>query len=106
SQFHVSQRKMLFTGIGWTVGSFGLGQGFRLACSIALARLLSPEIMGLLTLINSIKTGIDLISDVGIAQSMVQNKNAGEREFYNTAWSLKLIRGGVLAVIFVIASPF
>jgi O-antigen/teichoic acid export membrane protein len=97
---------MLFTGIGWTVGSFGLGQGFRLACSIALARLLSPEIMGLLTLINSIKTGIDLISDVGIAQSMVQNRNAEEPEFYNTAWSLKLIRGGVLAVIFVIASPF
>ena len=96
---------MLFKGIGWTVGSFGLGQGFRLACSIALARLLSPEIMGLLTLINSIKTGIDLISDVGIAQSLVQNKYSEQPEFYSTAWTLKVIRGGVLCLVFIALSP-
>jgi O-antigen/teichoic acid export membrane protein len=97
---------MLFRSIGWTIGSFGLGQGFRLACSIALARLLSPEIIGLMTLINSIKTGVDLISDVGIAQSIVQNKEAEKPEFYDTAWTLKVIRGSTLFVVFLAASPF
>ncbi len=106
SQVHASKRKMLFRGIGWTVGSFGLGQGFRLACSIALARMLSPEVIGLMTLINSIKTGVDLISDVGITQSIIQNKDAEKPEFYNTAWTLKVIRGSILFVVFLAASPF
>lgn len=97
---------MLFRGIGWTIGAFGLGQGYRLACSIALARLLNPEVIGLLTLINSIKTGIDLISDVGISQSIVQNKEAEKPEFYNTAWTLKVIRGTILFVAFLAASQF
>ena len=89
----------LIKGVTWTVGTFGAGQIIRLVGSIALTRLLSPQLIGIMTIVNSVRSGIDLLSDVGIAQSIVQNKNAENPAFYNTAWSLKVIRGVCLCII-------
>jgi O-antigen/teichoic acid export membrane protein len=93
----------LIKGAGWTVGAYGLGQLVRLVSSIALTRLLTPELFGIMTIVNSVRTGIDLISDVGIAQSIVQNPDAEDRKYYSTAWSLKVVRGFVLWFIAALA---
>src|SRR5262245_43506231 len=63
-------------GAAWTIGAFGVGQALRLLTNIVLARLLAPELFGIMIIINSVRTGIDLVSDVGIGQSIVQNRNA------------------------------
>ena len=42
---------------------------------------------------------LDLLSDVGIAQSIVRSERGDDPEFLNTAWTMKIIRGGVLFVI-------
>jgi O-antigen/teichoic acid export membrane protein len=83
-------------GAGWTVGAYGLGQLFRLVTNVALARLLAPELFGIMVIVNSLRTGIDMISDVGIAQNIVHNRNADNPDFYNTAWTIRLIRGLLL----------
>ena len=94
----------LVRGTIWTVGAFGLGQSFRLITNIALARLLTPEIFGLMVIVNSIRTGVDLISDVGIGQNIVYNKNAESPDFYNTAWTLRLIRAVLLWLVCIAAA--
>ena len=86
-------RWSLYKGMSWTVGTFGLAQFVRLAASIILTRLLTPELFGIMAIVNSVRTGIDLMSDVGFGQSLVQNKNADSPAFYNTVWTLKLLRG-------------
>jgi O-antigen/teichoic acid export membrane protein len=54
-----------------------------------------------MTIVNILRTGIDLVADVGIGQSIVQNKNAENPDFYNTAWTVKLLRGLLLYMVCV-----
>jgi O-antigen/teichoic acid export membrane protein len=92
-------RLAVLRGVGWTVGAFGLGQFLRLVTNVVLARLLAPELFGVMAIVNALRTGFDLISDVGIGQNIIQNKNAEDPKFYNTAWTLQVIRGPFLWLI-------
>lgn len=91
--------KFLLKGTLWTIGAFGLGQAIRLATSVILARLLAPELFGIILIVSSLRTGIELLSDVGIAQNITYHKDANDPEFYNTAWTLGVIRSIILWVI-------
>jgi O-antigen/teichoic acid export membrane protein len=95
SEMKISRRSVV-KGAGWTVGAYGAGQLLRLITNVVLARLLAPELFGIMVIVNSVRTGVELSSDVGIGQNVVQNPNAEEPDFYNTAWSLQLIRGLLL----------
>jgi O-antigen/teichoic acid export membrane protein len=55
-------------------------------------------------IVYSLRTGIELISDIGIGQNLVQSKNAEDPDFYNTAWSLQLVRSFVLWLVFSAAA--
>ncbi|WP_426442342.1 oligosaccharide flippase family protein [Bradyrhizobium genosp. P] len=92
-------RLALLKGAGWTIAAYGTTQFLRVLTNLALTRLLVPEIFGLMAIVNSVKTGIDLISDVGIETNIVHNKEAGKSKFYNTAWSLQIVRGLVLCIV-------
>ena len=54
-------------------------------------------LFGIMAIVNSLRTGVDLVSDVG-TENIIHNKNADDPRFYNTAWTLQLIRGFVLWV--------
>lgn len=96
----------LIRGALWTMGAFGFSQLLRVVTSVALARLLTPELFGIMLIVNSVRTGIDLVSDVGIGQNIVHNPNAENADFYNTAWTLRLIRAVLLwCVCFIAAAP-
>ena len=99
-------RWTLLSGTAWTVGTFGAGRVVRLAGSIVLTRLLTPELFGIIAIVNSVRTGIDLISDVGVAQSIIQNKKGEDPDFYNSGWTLKAIRGVLLFLVAAGAAPF
>ena len=86
----------LFRKAIWTVGSFGVGQALRLLMNIILARLLAPELFGVMSIVNSLRTGLELMSDVGIGQNVICNSEGDNPEFYNTAWTLQFIRGLLL----------
>jgi O-antigen/teichoic acid export membrane protein len=94
----------LVTGTVWTVGAFGLGQVIRLATNVALARILAPELFGTMVIINTLMTGIQLFSDVGIGQNIIHSPNALDPKFYNTAWSLQIIRSIVIWLIILLAA--
>lgn len=80
----------------WTAMSFGVNQALRVMTNIILARLLAPELFGIMQIVNSLRIGIELISDVGVSQNIVYSKHANEPDFYNTAWTLQLVRGILL----------
>ena len=93
-------------GASWTIVTYGAGQSVRLVSSIALTRLLAPEVFGIMTLLNSLRTGADLFSDVGISQALIQNAKAEDPDFYNTAWSLKVLRGFILFIVCALGAAF
>lgn len=89
------------------MAGFGGGQVVRLGGNLILTRLLFPEAFGLAALVSIVLQGLELLSDVGFNQAVVQNRRGDEPAFYNTAWSLQIIRGGILfAVCALLAVPF
>lgn len=76
------------------------GQQFlRLASNLALTRLLFPEAFGLMALIQTFMVGLQMFSDIGIRPSIIQNKRGEEADFLNTAWTIQILRGGVLWLV-------
>ena len=98
--------KFPLTGAAWTIGAYGVGQLIRLVTNVILTRLLAPELFGIMLIVYSLRTGLALISDIGIGQNIVYSKNADDPDFYNTAWTLENIRNAVLWLIcLAIAAP-
>ena len=88
--------RFLLKGSLWTLAAFGFSQAVRVVTAVILARLLAPELFGVMLIVSSLRAGIELLSDVGILQAVVYHKEANEPEFYNTAWTLGVIRSIVL----------
>src|SRR5439155_8653576 len=83
--------------LGWTTASYGAGQFLRLLNNVILARMLAPPIFGLMAIVNSIRTGVELLSDIGITQNIISSPNGDDPLFYDTAWTLQVMRGFLLA---------
>jgi O-antigen/teichoic acid export membrane protein len=91
-----SLKKLAIRGTIWTIAGYGSSQILRLGSNLVLTRLLTPEFFGLMAVVNTLRVGIELFSDLGISQSIVNNKRGDETVFLNTAWTLGVIRGFVI----------
>ena len=92
--------RLILKGTIWTVGSFGLGQVLRFATNIVLARIWwLQSYYGIMLIVNSVTLGIELMSDVGIAQNIIYHDEGNSPEYYNTAWTLQALRSIILWVI-------
>lgn len=89
---------------GWVAAPFAVQQAVRLATNIVLTRLLAPEMFGLMLLVNTLRIGIELLSDIGIGQSVVRSAHGEDRRFLDTAWTLQILRGVLLTVTLMAAA--
>ena len=94
--------KSLIHRLGWTTAGYGAAQMLRVLNNVILARLLAPPIFGLMAIVNAIRTGVELVSDVGLTQSIISNPAGNDPLFYDTAWTLQVLRGLALAVFCMI----
>ena len=83
-------------GAFWTLFGYGGSQALRLVSNLVLARLLFPAAFGLMALVNVLMQGLQMFSDVGIAPSIIQNPRGETRSFLDTAWTVQVVRGGLL----------
>ncbi len=90
--------------VTWVAVPFGLQQVIRLAGSVVLARLLAPEMFGVMVLINTLRTGAELLSDIGIGQSVVRSRHARETAFLDAAFTVQLARGVLLCTLGLLAA--
>ncbi|MEL6163257.1 MAG: oligosaccharide flippase family protein [Cyanobacteria bacterium J06641_2] len=91
-----SLKKLAYRGAFWTIAGYGMSQVVRFGGNLILTRLLVPEFFGLMAVVNTLRLGIELFSDIGISQSIVNSKRGDETDFLNTAWTLQIIRGLVI----------
>lgn len=90
----------------WTLIGYGGSQVLRLGSNLILTRLLVPELFGLMALVNTFITGLNLFSDIGINPSIVRSERGEDPDFLNTAWTLQVIRGfGLWIGCWLIAFP-
>jgi O-antigen/teichoic acid export membrane protein len=93
---------MVFRGSMMELLGFGGTQALRLAGNLVLSRLLFPEAFGLAAIVSVFLTGLQLLSDVGLEPSVVQNERGADRRFLSTVWTLQVVRGAGLAVMAVV----
>ena len=80
----------------WRVFHFGGAQMLRFASNLILTRLLFPEAFGLMALVTVVLVGLTMFSDTGIQTAILQNERGDDPKFLNTAWTIQVIRGGIL----------
>ena len=101
------KRYELASGALWNMGGFGAGQFLRLLSNIILTRLLVQEAFGIMALTMVMITSVAMLSDLGIRASVIQNPDAEDRDFLDTAWTINMIRGVVLFIaVCIVAFPF
>lgn len=88
----------------WSILEYGSGMGLRVVSSLVLTRLLAPAYFGEMTLLTTLIVGIHLLSDIGLAPSVIQSPQGDEPDFLNTVWTLQVLRGIVLTLIALILS--
>lgn len=77
----------------WSMTGFVGAQVLRLVSSLALTRLLAPELFGLMAITTIVQTTFGLLSDLGLRQAVVQNPRGTQPDFLDTIWGLQVIRG-------------
>jgi O-antigen/teichoic acid export membrane protein len=91
-------RQRVVRGSFYELVGFGAAQVVRLASNLVTTRLLFPEAFGLMALVGIVLQGVDLFSDVGLQASIVQNKRGDEPAFLDTAWTIQVLRGFLVAL--------
>jgi O-antigen/teichoic acid export membrane protein len=103
---HQKLQKQALKGTVYILGYYGIALGLRMVSSVVLARLLSPEFFGLMTLLTTVLVGLNLFSHIGLGDSVIQNPRGDEPVFLNTAWTLQALRGtGLWLMTILLAWP-
>jgi O-antigen/teichoic acid export membrane protein len=78
------------------IGGQLISQLLRLGSNLIMTHLLVPDAFGLVAIVQSVMLGLQLVSDVGVWQSIVRSKRGDDPDFLNTCFSLHALRGVLL----------
>lgn len=90
--------------VALSVGTFA-GRGMRLVRNMILARILAPDQIGIMAIILSFSIAFDALTEVGVKQSIIQNKRGADRRYLNVAWWIQVVRALCLYGIAVLSAP-
>jgi lipopolysaccharide exporter len=86
------------------ISNAGLGT-LGMARTIALARLLSPEVFGLMSICTMVQRGIDIFTETGFGAALIHRQDRYE-EARNTAFSMTVFRGFLVGAVVFLVAPF
>jgi O-antigen/teichoic acid export membrane protein len=89
----------------WLLLGFFAKYFFRFMSTIILTRIFTPDVFGIMAIMFTVITGLQMISDIGIQASILQNKNSSDPNFLKTAWTLQIIRNIILCAVVIFISP-
>lgn len=88
---------LIVVGIRW------LDRLIALASTVILARLLAPADFGIIAMASLVIGLIDVLLDLGVSITLVQNKHATQHDF-DAAWTLRLIQSALATVVVFLAA--
>lgn len=98
------RKKSINSVVALTTGTV-VGRGLRLARNMILVRLLAEELFGVMSIVMAATIAFESFSEVGVQQSVIQNKNGADPEYLNIAWWFQAIRGLGLCIIGLLVAP-
>lgn len=97
-------KKRFFTASGWAVSGHLVSQVLRLASNLIMARLLAPDMFGVMAIAFVFIIGLSLFSDLGITQNIIQSRRGNDPAFLHTAWVVKILRGVLICFLALLVS--
>lgn len=92
----VSLKQRVMNAGVWSLAGYGLSQAMRFGTNLLMTRLLVPEMFGVMAVATMVMVALEMFSDVGLKQSVVQSKRGSDPSFLNTAWTIQVVRGVAL----------
>lgn len=91
-------RQRVVKASSWTLAGYAASQALRFGGNLLLTRLLFPEAFGIMAIVQAVLQGISMVTDLGVSQSIVLQAKGRESSFTNTAWTVQIIKGAILAL--------
>jgi len=99
------RRRAIFAGV-WNLGALVTSQAIRLGGNLIMARLLMPEMFGIMVIATTVSVVLHLLSDVGFRQNIIQSPRGDDPAFLNTVWTVQIIRGFILFAFTLLIAGF
>ena len=77
----------------WAVVGYGGGRALALISAPLISYFIVPAVRGTMELVNPFLIAFELLSDLGLGPSIVQNKRGGDPAFTDVAWTIMVARG-------------
>jgi lipopolysaccharide exporter len=110
---NINNIEMNFNDIKRKIGTIGgalvfgklLENFLKFSRNIILVRILAPEDFGIMAILMASTQAIEAFAEVGLRQSLIQNKSGHQPEFLNIVWFLGMARGFFLYIIGFSVAP-
>ena len=99
-----SLKSRAFKTAGWVFVGQGAQRGLSLLSSLIMTRLLAPEAFGLMAMVFTVHMLVNMISDIGIRQSIVRAKKGDDIAFLQVAWTVQVMRAALVALVVLAAA--
>lgn len=96
-----SLRFRTLSAVGWSFGGTSVQRGLSLASNLIMTRFLMPEAFGLMAMVVTVMAMVNMISDIGIRQSITRDKRGDDLHFLQVAWTIQILRSLVIAATVV-----
>jgi O-antigen/teichoic acid export membrane protein len=94
-------RGRLLRGSLFEIGGYGTQQVLRLGSNLILTRLLFPAAFGLTSIVSLLLSGLVMLTDVAVQPCIIQSRRGDDPDFLNTAFTIQMLRGLLLAALMV-----
>lgn len=100
-----SMTNHLVRGSAWMIAARWAMRLIGLVSTIILARLLTPDDFGVIALAMIVVGLLDTVAYAGVDLALMRPGN-DSREHFDTAWTVQIIQGTLLAAALILAAPF
>jgi len=101
---NIDLRHKTITGLSWSGISQGVNQGFTFIISIVLARILGPQVYGLIGMIMVFTGFATVFGDFGLGAAIIQRKDLEARHL-NSAFWINVAMGATLTLVMAALAP-
>ncbi|WP_223506759.1 oligosaccharide flippase family protein [Pseudomonas sp. GL-RE-29] len=102
----LSLRKRAISAGAWNLAALVTSQAIRLGGNLVMARLLMPDMFGIMIIATTVSVVLHLLSDVGLRQNIIQSQRGDEPAFLNTVWTVQIVRGFILFAATLLVAVF
>lgn len=92
-------------GFSWTAGIRIVTRVFSLVKNIIIARILSPYQFGAFGIATLVLVFVEIVTETGINTFLIQNREDTDK-YISTSWLVSIIRGIIIFLAIIAASPF